>query len=79
LATLTELGFNAVDADAKADADDHLEDLRVTDPDAPGCGLPSSRWRATLSVRLALHVARAFLDVDDCAPSGPEDARVASS
>jgi hypothetical protein len=30
------LGFNIVDADAKAAADDHLEDLRGTDPDAPG-------------------------------------------
>jgi len=28
----------------------------------------------SVSVRLALHAARVFLDVDDCAPSGPEDA-----
>jgi hypothetical protein len=34
--TLEELGFGVIDADTTAEPDDHLEDLRITDPDAPG-------------------------------------------
>jgi hypothetical protein len=44
LAALTEFGFLVVDADAEADEGDHLEDLRVTDPDAPG-------WIALVEVK----------------------------
>jgi len=33
---LQEIGFNVVDADETAQADDHLEDLHITDPDIPG-------------------------------------------
>ena len=32
---LEEIGFTVVDADENADPDDHLEDLRITDPDVP--------------------------------------------
>lgn len=33
---LTEIGFKVADADAEAKPDDHLEDLHIEDPDAPG-------------------------------------------
>lgn len=43
-AALRELGFTVVNADNEAAPDDHLEDLRVHDPDVPG-------WTALVEVK----------------------------
>ncbi|MFJ7105010.1 hypothetical protein [Streptomyces albogriseolus] len=36
MTALNSLGFTVIDADKDAAADDHLEDLHITDPDRPG-------------------------------------------